>query len=199
MKNFWLKYRKFLYICAVLTAVFVLFCNYSILKFNNQIYSDTLELPTSSIAVVFGGGMTPEGEQSDMQFDRVKTGIDLYRSGIVDKILFTGDDGQFRFDEITAMKNMALDLGVKDSDILIDPHAYRTYLSCKHAAEISEIKKAIVVSQNFHLPRIRYICENFGIKTIGFSADAREYHSLWRPYLRESLARVKAWLEVNLK
>lgn len=140
--------------------------------------------------------MRGKGLQTDMQYDRVKQGIELYHTKKIQKLMFTGDDGALRADEISAMKQMALDAAVPPQDILIDPHGYRTYESCRRARFEYGLNEVIAISQSFHLPRIRYLCEHFGVRTIGLSADLRDYEEVWTPYLREALARVKAWSEL---
>jgi SanA protein len=134
--------------------------------------------------------------QSQNQSDRVKTGIDLYKKGKIKKIMLTGDDGSKKANEIDAMKLQAILSGIPQYDILYDPHGYRTYLSCKRAAEVYKLKKAIVISQDFHLPRIIFLCKKAGIETIGFSADYQGYEFSIYDFTRESLARVKAVIEV---
>lgn len=140
--------------------------------------------------------MRGPGIQTDMQYDRVKQGIDLYHSKKIQKLMFTGDDGASRADEISAMKEFALSSGVPGQDILIDPHGYRTYESCRRARFEYDVREVIAISQSFHLPRIRYLCEHFGIRTFGLSADLRAYDEVWTPYVREAMARVKAWSEI---
>lgn len=174
------------------------YANYTILKFAPQIISAN-EAPTSSLALIFGGGMKNKVDMSDMQWDRVEVGAQLYNSGRVTKLMITGDDGALRADEITAMTNRLIVLGVPTSSLLADPHGYRTYESCIREAKIYGIASTIVVSQSFHLPRIQYFCEHFGIATIPVHADLREYENmLWAGQIREWLARLKGWWQITI-
>lgn len=195
------KNKKLVVVFGMLVFVglaFLLFANYRILRYDTNIVNSIESVPTSTMVLVFGGGMKNATEMSDMQTDRVAVAIAGYQKGKFKKIMFTGDDGAFHDDEISAMKKYALEHGVRSDDILTDPHGYRTYESCYREAQIYGVTSTVAISQSFHLPRIRYLCEHFGIKVIGLSADVRDYHSLWVTYIRESLARTKAWFDINL-
>ncbi|MFB6225824.1 MAG: hypothetical protein ABEJ02_00555, partial [Candidatus Paceibacteria bacterium] len=64
------------------------------------------------------------------------------------------------------------------------------YESCHRANNVFGIDKMAAVSQNYHLSRIAYICSNFGIKTLGISANLSDYETTGG--IREVLARAKA-------
>jgi len=171
----------------------LLYANLTILQYRQGIYTDLALVPQAPVALVFGGGMKENGEQSDYQFDRVRAGIELYKSGKVGKIMMTGDDGRRRADEVDAMKKQAMDIGIPDTDIIVDPPGLRTYESCYRAKHIYGLTDIIAVSQNFHLPRIIYFCSRQGIHVVGFSADRRDYESIYFIHVREILARLKGW------
>lgn len=157
------------------------------------------DIPNYDTAIVFGGGMIDENTMETYQYDRVLVGIGLYKKGIVKKLIMTGDDGARKAKEVQAMKNMAIEHGVPEEDVSVDPHGYRTYLSCLRAKTVYNIDKAIVVSQDFHLARIKYFCENQGIETYTVSADLREYPKEFSTKkIRETLARVKGWWQVEV-
>ncbi len=182
---------------GVIGLVIFLYANFSIVQNAHHIYSVS-EAPTSSLAIIFGGGMKNSTEMSDMQWDRVEVGAQLFKSGKVERLMITGDDGWFRADEISAMKNRLLDLGIPAEKISADPHGYRTYESCIRETQLYNIDQALVISQSFHLPRIQYLCENFGLKTTLVQADLRDYHSFWVAHGREYLARLKALLQIRV-
>ncbi len=185
-------------LAGFLGLVILVSANIFILKNAAQIYSVNT-VPTSSLAIIFGGGMKNNGtEMSDMQWDRVSVGAELFKTGKVERLMITGDDGWFKANEITAMKNRLLELGVPEEKISADPHGYRTYESCLREAQLFNINSAIVISQSFHLPRIQYLCEHFGIETTLVQADVRIYESWWVPNAREWLARVKAVWQVEV-
>lgn len=194
--------RKFLLgllFLAIILFILIFVCSWYILREQQYIVRDEQILSTTSVALVFGGGMQRDGNQTQMQADRVSKAVELYSSKKVSKIMMTGDDGANNANEVDAMWSQAKDLGVPISDILIDRHGYRTYESCYREANILGIKKVVAVSQSFHLPRIIYFCRHFGIETIGVSADLRSYG--WQSIfmnVREWMARVKGVWQVEV-
>ena len=47
--------------------------------------------------LVLGAGVRPDGSPSDMLYDRVRTGLDLYHEAVVPKVLMSGDHGRDAF------------------------------------------------------------------------------------------------------
>jgi hypothetical protein len=120
-----------------------------------------------------------------------------YKAGRAEKLVITGDDGEFRANEMTPMLAYARSKGVPASAIVVDGHGYRTYESCYRGARFYGFKNVIAVSQRFHLPRIIFLCEHFGLHTVGFVADDNLPLSVQiKIEIREVLARVKNWIDV---
>ncbi len=160
------------------------------------------DAPQAPIALVFGGGMTDDQTMSDLQTDRVDIAVQLFKAGKVQTVLMTGDDGKMSANEVEAMRFYAVERGVPTSSIKIDGNGYNTYASCYRAANEFDIKRAIVISQQFHIPRIHYLCRGFGIDTVGVTADLHEYGfwgQVWGMHIREYLARVKAVLQKEVQ
>ncbi|MFH0857551.1 MAG: ElyC/SanA/YdcF family protein [Candidatus Magasanikbacteria bacterium] len=195
--------KKFLYIFGIggiVLFLFFVFTNIWILQNKKNILSSE-EFTGREIALVFGGGMKNKTTQSDMQEDRVQLAVELYKQGKIQQMILTGDDGANRFDEVTYMKKYALDNGVSEEDISIDPHGYNTYTSCYRASHERKIKEMVAISQEFHLSRILFFCNHFGIDTLGVSADLEEYDTrgkIWTMTMREMLARFKGFVQVYI-
>lgn len=200
-----MKHKKIWLTILILTFcgfAFVIACNIYILQFGKNIVSSVDAVEPRPLAIVFGGGMKEDGmTMSDMQEDRVKRGIELYKAGKVQKLMMTGDDGANNGDEVHAMEKYAIAAGVPDEAVDIDPHGYNTFKSCDRAAHIYGITSTIAISQSFHLHRIVYFCSHEqGMDVEPVSADLRDYG--WRGRvvtqgLREWLARVKAVISGN--
>jgi len=165
-----------------------------------KIQSSITEIPTENpprIAIVFGARVWENGEPSHALYDRVITAVELYRARRVKKILMSGDNPSENYDEPTAMKAIAVKLGVPVSDVVLDFAGRRTYDTCFRAKEIFEVQKAIVVTQEFHQARAIYLCNNLGVDSIGITANRRRYEgeSYWA--FREFFSRAGAWFEIN--
>jgi len=156
------------------------------------------KLANSQVILVLGASLKPDGTPSDELTDRLVTGVKLYKDGKAPRVLVTGDDGKFHTNEVAAMRQYLVDRGVSSTDILVDGQGYRTYESCARAVEIYHIQKAIVVTQNFHLPRALYLCNALGMDAVGTPADLHVYQDQWWNVIRDLLASAKAWWDVNI-
>jgi SanA protein len=155
-------------------------------------------VPSVRAAVVFGAGLTASGRPTAVLEDRVATAVDLYQAGKVEKILMSGDNRFIDYNEPGAMKKYALELGMPEEDIVLDYAGRRTYDTCYRAGAIFQLQEAILVTQNFHLPRALYTCSALGLQTIGVAADRRSYRDedFWK--IREIMASLIAVIEVHL-
>ena len=164
----------------------------------NLIYEDVSLTPHQPIAIVFGAGVYSDGRLSPVLADRVQTGIDLYLSGKVDKLLMTGDNRFEWYNEPGAMGEYAIERGVPAEDIVYDYAGRRTYDSCYRARHIFGIQRAILVTQEYHLPRALYTAQKIGIDVIGAPADRRPYSTIEYFKARELLALAAAWWDTNI-
>lgn len=141
--------------------------------------------------LVLGCSVRPDGSLSDMLYDRMRRGVELYEMGAAPKLLVSGDHGQHEYNEVDAMKRFALEHGVPAEDVFMDHAGFSTYESMYRAKEIFGAKKIIIVTQEYHLYRAVYIAERLGMQAYGVSSDYREYSGQFGRDVRELLARVK--------
>lgn len=140
--------------------------------------------------VVLGAGVRGDGTPSPMLRDRLLTAIDLYEKG-VPKIIMSGDHGSKEYDEVNTMKDFAIEMGVPSEDIFMDHAGFSTYESMYRAKDIFEVKKVIIVTQQYHLYRAVYIAESLDIEAVGVPADLNSYLGESYREAREMLARSK--------
>lgn len=156
--------------------------------------------PTPRVAIVFGAGLWRDGGPSPVLYDRIATAVELYRAGRVRKLLLTGDNRFSNYNEPDVMRQTAINMGVPAEDLVPDYAGRRTYDSCYRAREIFGVRRAVLVTQEFHLDRALYLCDSLGIDSIGVAADRRAYtratHFWWR--VRELPATLGAWSNLNL-
>jgi SanA protein len=157
------------------------------------------EAPTRSTAIVFGAGLRRDGRPTAILADRVRTAVDLYRRGKAQTLLLSGSATPPNYDEPGAMHQLALELGVAEEHLLIDRGGSRTFETCLRARDEFGIREAILVSQEFHLPRALAICAGLDLQAVGVSADLREYHSRAARYweLREIPATLVAFWDLH--
>jgi SanA protein len=167
-------------------------------KYRDQIYSGVVETPSMPVAIVFGAGYWPSGRLSNALADRMETAIELYQMGKVNKLLLTGDNRFVDYNEPAVMAEYALARGVPGDDLVLDYAGRRTYDSCYRAGAIFGVKQAALVTQAFHLPRALLTCERLGLEVVGVVADRHRYARAPWFSLRELMALVRAWLDLNL-
>jgi SanA protein len=167
-------------------------------RYRDRIHTHVSEVPAHPVAIVFGAGYWPGGRLSDALADRMDTAIDLYDSGQVGKLLLTGDNRFADYNEPAAMAAYARDRGVQEGDLVLDYAGRRTYDSCYRANAIFGVERAVLVTQEFHLPRALYTCDLLGIDAMGVVADRHRYaRSPWYE-VRELAALVRAWVDLNV-
>lgn len=150
------------------------------------------------VAIVFGAGLTRDGAPTAVLKDRVQTAAELYFAGKVEKLLMSGDNRFVDYNEPGAMQAYALSLGVPEEDIILDYAGRRTYDTCYRARHIFNVQNAILVTQDFHLPRAIFTCSAFGMEISGVSADQRTYSQRSMRYwqIREVVATSQAFVDV---
>jgi SanA protein len=156
-------------------------------------------VPQKRVAIVFGAGLLRDGSPTAVLRDRVKTAVELYQGGKVEKLLMSGDNSSIYYNEPESMRQYALSLGVPDESIVLDYAGRRTYDTCYRAHRIFGLEEVILVTQRFHLPRAIYTCNMLGLPAIGVIADQREYRqrSLLFWNLRETVASLVALWEIH--
>lgn len=142
------------------------------------------ELTKRDVALVLGASVLPDKRPSAVLHDRVVAAVDLFRAGKVQRLLLSGKSEQ-HYDEVAAMRRLALELSVPSEAILIDVDGLRTYDSCFHAKHVFHADNVVLVTQQYHLPRAIFLCRAVGLDAVGVSADRSHYEREWRFLLRE--------------
>lgn len=151
---------------------------------------------TIRVAIVYGAAVRPGGYLSAVLQDRMETAIALYEAGYVDKLLVSGDNRTADYNEPAAMMAYALARGVDPADVQPDFAGLRTYDTCYRARHIFGVETAVLVTQEFHLPRALFTCRNMGIEAVGVSSDLRPYARARWFEIRETGATLRALWDV---
>ncbi len=185
---------------------FVLFIVWSIWLINlwilnerrHIIYDCLQDIDPYPVAIVLGAAVTPEGNLGWFFINRLEAALALYQQQQVDKILISGQGGRYSYNEIEPAKEFLLKNKVESSDIFLDYNSKNTFSSLYRAKYLYGIDRALIISQDFHLPRALYLSRRLDIKALGCVADNNDYREDFEDKRREFMARVKAWLDINL-
>ena len=120
----------------------------------------------------------------------------LYHNNKIKHIIVSGDNHVTGYDEPTDMETYLIKLGVPASKITKDYAGFRTFDSVIRAKKVFGQTELTIISQKFHNQRAIFICNNKGIKAIGYNAKA--VFSTPRNTAREYLAKFKAVLDIYL-
>src|SRR5690606_7582552 len=150
------------------------------------------------VAIVFGAGLLRDASAGPVLSDRVQTAVALYQQGKVEKLLMSGDNSLIEYNEPEAMRQYALEHGVPDEDIILDYAGRRTYDTCYRAKHIFQVDKAILVTQEFHMPRALLLCNWFDIDANGVVANNRYFLKRFQAFwaFRELFATFQAMWDV---
>ena len=151
-------------------------------------------------AIVLGAGLNGPETPSMMLRDRLDLAVYMYKHKLVPRLLLTGDNGQVQHNEIHVMLKYCLDAGVPPEDIFCDHAGFSTYESMYRADYIFNVKRAVVITQYYHLFRALWLADGFGIEALGAASDQQQPypHQKYRNS-RENLARVKDYFMVMAK
>jgi vancomycin permeability regulator SanA len=157
-------------------------------------------------AVVFGARVYASGSPSPLLADRLRTAIDLYKSGLVSVLVMSGGDGADGFNEAQVMRDEAVRAGVDPAAIVVDPAGDSTEATVANTVVLLSTRnggslptRIIAVSQAYHLPRIQLSFATAGIDVLTVPAAdpepigempvlvAREVPAFWVYFLRVCL------------
>jgi len=117
-------------------------------------------------AVILGAKVYDDGSLSRALKDRLVTGIELYRQGLVSYLVMSGGTGKNGFSEPRQMASYATKVGgVPAERILLDEDGINTAQSARNCGRIARehgFKTYLTVSQYFHCARVKMIFERNG-------------------------------------
>lgn len=105
--------------------------------------------------VVFGAGVRPDGTPSLALEDRVRSGAALVRSGRAPRLILSGGP-----DEVPVMRRLALEAGLGESALTLDPAGLNTWATLRNVRE----KRIVAVSHSYHLARIKLAAARLGLE-----------------------------------
>ncbi len=149
--------------------------------------------------LILGAGLNSDGTPSPMLKERLDAGIELYKEGVSDKILVSGDHLEADHDEVNSMKNYMTKEGIPSDAIYMDHAGISTYDSFYRAKEMFSAHSVIAVTQKYHLYRSIYIGKSLGLAVHGYDATRKTYSGQLYRDAREILARVKDFVKCLAK
>lgn len=120
--------------------------------------------------IVLAGGIKDNGELHQSVKNRIHKAKELFDQGVARTILMSGKHSLFRRKdplktEAESMVEYATKLGVPKSSLLTETNSNNTlgnaFYVIKHFIQPKRWSRVIIVTSNFHMPRVKYIFQKF--------------------------------------
>jgi len=156
--------RKIAKILLLIAAIVILV--FGVLASRIYSFGNTRSDASADAAIVLGAAVWSSGV-SPVFRERINHGIDLYRTGKVRKLIFTGGQGNSgEPTESSAARDYALQSGVPAQDILIEEKSHTTYENIRYAKQVADahnIKRVLIVSDPLHMKRAVLMAQDVGL------------------------------------
>ena len=167
-----------------------------LMKTKDRIAGSIADAPAAPVALVLGTGKIIHGNINRHFAIRIAAAAQLYHAGKVRHLLLSGDNGAADYNEPADMRDALLAKGVPASAITLDFAGFRTLDSIVRARDIFGVKKCIIITDDFHLPRSLYLARHFGVEATGVAGSSVSWEHSKKTRFREMLARVKMLLDL---
>lgn len=127
---------------------------------------EVADTPDAPVAVVFGAET-----KTPYLAGRLQTAIDLVKAGKVRSVLVSGNAAGSSGDETREMTSYLLTHGVPVASVVVDPYGVDTYDTCARAVQVYGVRRALLVTQPYHLPRAVALCRSLGMDADGVNAQ----------------------------
>ena len=194
------KLFKWSFLLAILACIFMIICNYAIVKTTKaQLYSDITLIPKNDVAILLGASKKSRKGGDNLFFKyRIEAAAALYKAGKIKHIIVSGDNHNKQYDEATDMRDALIALGVPDSCITLDYAGFRTLDSMVRCLKVFGQNKITVISQKFHNQRAVFIGNYYKMDVIAFNAKDVPNQFSVKTRFREYFAKCKAVLDLYL-
>ena len=121
--------------------------------------------------------------------DRVRTAAQLYKAGLTQRLLMSGAQGRGEpLNETSVMRTLAIGFGVPAAAIRLDPRGVNTDATVRDTVPVLRAagnRRVAVVSDFFHLPRIKLAYQRLGYNVITVPSRAHRIPQTTRLVVRE--------------
>jgi vancomycin permeability regulator SanA len=179
---FAIKINRFLIFIPVLFLILIPTIIVNINPFSN------LPQRTPQVALIFGAGILNNEIPSVTLKNRLDIGLNLYNNKKIKAIIVSGDNSASNYNEPAVMRNYLISNSVPANRIFEDYGGVRTADSCYRVKNYFNVSEVYLITQEFHIPRAKFLCDALGLESIALPAQSsRLYTQVWG-YFREIFA-----------
>lgn len=207
MLIFWLnilKIEKVVYLRSAVNSIFagtaLLIVTFIFINTRPLSKSDFIRTKNDSdIAIVLGAAVWSDNKPSPTLASRVDKAIELYRQGIVNKIQLTGGNAPGELSEAEVSLKYILGKGIDRNDVWIEKSTTSTIEQVRfiknNLTKEKQVNSVIVISDIYHLQRVREICRFYDVKADVAASDLKlKTDKIIFYQLRECIALLLFWL-----
>lgn len=124
--------------------------------------------------IIVLGEKLDDNEMSDILVDRLNCAFKLYKKNKNAKLILSGGlISKNTISEASIMSDFLLNLGVSQSDIILEDKATSTFENIEFSQKLidNKNKNIALISSDFHMPRALVISKNMRLKVTPYCSD----------------------------
>ncbi|MCW3076200.1 MAG: putative rane protein [Bacteroidetes bacterium] len=166
---------------------------------DKKLYNDVNELPECYTGLLLGTSAHLGDGSDNLYFSRrIDAAAKLYETGKIKKIILSGDNRVYDYNEPKDMRKALMLKGVPDSCLVLDYAGLRTFDSMVRCKDIFGQDSVIVISQQFHNARAVFIAEKIGLTAFAFNAKKVTTQKTAKMTFREFFSRIRCVLDLYI-
>lgn len=188
-----LKLLRYSFYTFLFFLLLILLGNFWLLyKVQGFVFEELEQVPSCEVALVLGTSSSVNGRDENPFFSyRMEVAARLFHAGKVRHILVSGDNSTKNYNEPRDMRKALIKLGVPDSCISMDFAGLRTLDSVVRGKRVFQLKRVVLISQEFHNYRAVFLARYEGLEAYAFNAPypaSASSRMIWREYLARNKA-----------
>ena len=148
--------------------------------------------------IVLGAQVLPSGEPNTQLAWRLDAALEAWEEKWSPIIVCGAQGADEPLPEAEAMRNYLAARGIPKEMILMDPDSFNTHQNLKNAVKLLEewggVRKVLIVTSDYHLPRALAIAGDLGYDAVGLGSPCKQEYWL-KNHAREALA----WLKYRIQ
>ncbi|SFB97781.1 SanA protein [Marinospirillum celere] len=144
------------------------------------------------VGILFGTSQyLRSGLPNPHYYGRINEAARLYREGKIQHLLVSGDNRTRYYNEPKRMQQDLIYRGLPETAMSLDHAGFSTFDTLKRAKQVFNVNQALLITQDYHLPRALFIAESLGIEAYGCQATGPSWTGMKNILLRELAARLR--------
>lgn len=152
--------------------------------------------------IVLGAQVKPDGEPSLQLQWRIDAAVEAWKEHNCIIVTCGAQGSNEPAPEAQVMRDELIRQGVPEEAILVEDQSFNTRQNINHAVSLlegREVRRVLIVTSDYHLPRAMAIAEDAGLDASGMGAPTKLGMRYWvKNHGREALAWIKYWMQKYL-